>query len=76
MRGDLSKIMMRQFIDFCEDEATFSCNEGVSSHCRKRAVMMLAYAFGVRTIWHKRNKDGVVDLDVWSSKVRLLGNVE
>jgi hypothetical protein len=66
------KLMMEQFVEFCNDEARFRHNERISNWCRKRAVMLLAYAFGVRTIWHKRNENGIVDLDVWSRKVRGL----
>ena len=72
MHNKLSKIMMKQFIEFCDDETTFRCAPKVSSYCHKRAVMMLAYAFGVKTIWHKRDENGRIDLDVYSRKVHLL----
>jgi hypothetical protein len=44
MQRDISKMMMEQFVELCNDEARFRCAKKVSSYCHKRALMMLAYA--------------------------------
>jgi len=69
------KIMMEQFVEFCNDEARFRCNKRVSKWCRKRAVMMLAYAFGVKTIWHKRDENGIVYVNVSLRRKHLLPDI-